>query len=1142
MEELAGEWAPEEFVRSFPSCLPDQRAKDSDGNARVSLAVPSLHPEQMEGVELVVWRGEAGPPTSITKLLPEPGELPPACVGFSLPDTAGTREAAQLLASAVTGCFFPACGWQAGAGDRMRSCSRPTPWISPESRPRRALLWLGEVDGRAQALVVEAIRTNQSPCTRGLPIKLLLCSADSEGALRDSIEDCIRLIADGRWPEPDETPAAYRLAVTAESTEDAIAKLEKAATKIAERSGPFTLRQGVFYGIANASPAPTAFLFPGQGSQYAQMVRDLCLAFPQVRAWYDLLEETFLPMNLRPSRWLYAEEGSPWEEARQKHLESNDGGAPGVMAGSLGVYDLLRHAGVRPATIAGHSSGENAALICAGVYQFDRSVIFRGIHDLVEMSGDPFSGSNRGRALAVSLRDGTDVDELLREYKDQVFLAMDNCPHQVVLFCLGDTLEEVSRRLSQTGSLCFPLSFERPFHTKLFEPALPYIQPIMDRATIGQPEFPVLSCASLEPIEGNDETIKQRAIYQWSHPVRFRELVLKLREQGISCFVEVGPGANLRGFVQDTCRDAPPVALATDQRNGGLQTFLQTLARLYVMGHPVRMPGGPAKTTGTPPTRPARETPAPLPPSKNGNSPADPMRALLEGHLQVMQQALASQETMTRAALGLKPAGLSEAPSAGKGKRLPLLPPGVEPTNGKLGFDVAWTLHDLPFLADHSLGRTASFRRPGLRGIAVLPFTFSMEVAAEAAIALLGPSQVVTGLYESRGYRWLAIDRDALRIRVEAERTTDGAARVRLFEMMPDGRPMLAFETTVRVGGGFKPAPKPLAPLRSSPPEDWSAPNLYRICLFHGPRFQAVKAIRHLEEMQIEADLETPELDGFLPSNEPPQFELSPVLLDCSGQLGAYAVAQRSYYVGLFPFAIKAMEQFAPPPPERTPVICRGHTWFDGERNDMSFDYISEDGNLLFRIEHKEQRCREYPRAFHLTVYWPEAGAFLSDPWAENEFDGIARIVREDVSEFLDTSWGIWSRALAHMTLDLPEREIYYKLPTEDRSIWLCGRNAAKDALREWARRTHQIELFPADIQLFDESGELRIRCPELEEKGSLPHVKIASDANRAIGVVTHERCRIAFTAHATNSETEPDATFSGDEKLVIEPNSHSTS
>lgn len=1129
---LRGEWAPER--------LEADAAAGFDLQFRASATMVRVTGAGAEGRDEIDLR-EVGvvalPPGGIPELarewlrtrFPFDPSLPPRVAGLQLPPDAGSEESLGWVASAVAGGFLPLSG-DLPAGIGLRPIASPTPWIEGPGRRRRALLVTRfEADGAARGLLVSATCDPVAPRWQELPTRLLLLSAFTREALGAEAIRCAGEIEAGRFPDgPRELSGPWRLAVAAEDEPALVERLRRAAGKLAAGETRFLSRDGTACGEAPPSPPKTAFLFPGQGSQSPGMLADLCLAFPEVRRWFDQLDATFEPMGAEPSRWVFCPEGTAWEAGRRRHLESNDGGAPAVMAGSLGLFDLLRRFGIEPAGLAGHSSGENAALIASDAYIVSEDLIFRGIHDLVEMTGRPFSGSDRGRALAVSIRDRERFDEILGRFAGQAFLAMDNCPHQAVLFCLDAVVEEIAAQLTAGGALCLPLAFERPFHTPLFENALPHLRPLYDRAEIRNPKFPVWSCASLEPIAGDRETIIRRAMYQWSHPVRFRELVLKLHEEGFETFLEVGPSTNLRGFVQDTLRGPGINAISTDRRGESLAGFLQAIGRLFVLGHPVRLPGA-TEAPGRPVPPAAPEGPPP-----DHGTPA--LKRMLDGHLAIMRQALASQEMMTRAALGL-PAipGPERSPAALPGTRYPLLPDDAVPVEGRLAFELRWTLADLPLLADHTLGRTASFRRPGLRGIPVVPFTFSMELAAEAAARLTGGG-VVTALEESRGYRWLAIDREALSLRVEAERRPeDGGVQVRIFELLEERRPMLAFESVVQVDERFPEAPPPREAPPDAPPEEWSAPNLYRICLFHGERFQAVKAIRHLHDRRLSADLETPTLEGFLRAASNPIFELSPVLLDCAGQLGAYAVAQNAYYIGLFPFRIESLEQFAPPPPERSPVRCIGSVRFDGEKNAMDFDYVSPEGRLLFRIRQKEQRCREYPRAFHLSVYWPEAGAHLSESWDAEGLPGIARIVREDVSEFLDTSWGIWSRALAHMTLDAPERAAYYTLPAAERSRWLCERNAAKDAVREWAKQRHGLELFPADIVLDGPPECLTIRCPELETVEALPSVAACTEAGRSIALLSETPMQLAFSiGERAPAGTGTRGFVRGEERLAI--------
>ena len=106
----------------------------------------------------------------------------------------------------------------------------------------------------------------------------------------------------------------------------------------------------------------------------------------------------------------------------------------------------------------------------------------------------------------------------------------------------------------------------------------------------------------------------------------------------------------------------------------------------------------------------------------------------------------------------------------------------------------------------------------------------------------------------------------------------------------------------------------------------------------------------------------------------------------------------------------------------------------------------------------------------------------------------VVRRIEPFPEQFLDSAWGIWKRILAHLILNAEERDFWYKLPETgpQRSDWLLGRAAAKDAIRQWVKQNFNIELAPVDIEILSTSGKPLVRCPALEAIGLLPHISIS--------------------------------------------------
>jgi acyl transferase domain-containing protein len=417
------------------------------------------------------------------------------------------------------------------------------------------------------------------------------------------------------------------------------------------------------------------------------------------------------------------------------------------------------------------------------------------------------------------------------------------------------------------------------------------------------------------------------------------------------------------------------------------------------------------------------------------------------------------------------------------------------------------------FLHDHTLGGQLSELHPELIPLPVIPFTVSMEMLAEAALYLVGGDRTVIGIEDIRGYRWLSLDRGAIALGSEAQLLSatpaESQVQVRLFQNSNSEtvNRHLVFEGTVKLAPQFPAAPPPLPfTLENSAPSRWSDEQLYRTGMFHGPRFQGVKHIRGWDLQGIEADLQVIPVDDFFQGCPQPIFQVDSGLLDAAGQLVGYWVSEQfGTDFNVFPFRVTAFYQYEPPLPPGSYVICRGVMGFVSElQTEASFDFLDQSGRVIARLEGWQDRYFSVPHKYYQCRLHPQT-SYLSEAWQQGETGLICRRINPLPEGFLDDSWSIWKRVLAHLTLNAVERDVWYSLPEEGshRTDWLLGRIAAKDAIRQWIEQTLQMTLAPVDVEILDDEwGNPVIRCPELEAYTLLPKVYITHSEGAAIATL----------------------------------------
>jgi phosphopantetheine--protein transferase-like protein len=479
------------------------------------------------------------------------------------------------------------------------------------------------------------------------------------------------------------------------------------------------------------------------------------------------------------------------------------------------------------------------------------------------------------------------------------------------------------------------------------------------------------------------------------------------------------------------------------------------------------------------------------------------------------------------------------------------------------------------FLRDHTFGSPLSVRQPELRPLPIVPLTVSMEMAAQAA-SLLAGGRAVVGLDDVRGYRWLALDKGEIEIGVAAQFGGDGAAddvTVRLFELgRRDGKEtrQLVFEAIVKLADRFPAAPAPMPfTLSAEAPSHYSPQTLYQpdpagglryVPMFHGPMFQGVKRILRWGREGMEAEMGIVSREGFLGEGVDPCFQVDPVLIDSAGHLVGYWIAEQfGPDLSFFPFRVRSFRQFAAPLAEGEAVLCRAAiALVDAAQPPQTpgFDFLDRDGRVVAAVRQGDAalaeqpadyyQCRLQPKSAHIEAVFDflDAGgrvvarlegwqdryfslphhyyrcrqetqsAYYSEPWMQKETGRVIRRIEPAPSNFLDESWGVWKRVLAHLMLSAEERRIWYTLPEEGprRYDWLMGRIAAKDAVRQWAHERFGVQIAPVDVDILaGPEGKPVVSSPALSDLTPPPEVSISHSRGYVVAAVNEPNSRVGI-------------------------------
>ena len=281
----------------------------------------------------------------------------------------------------------------------------------------------------------------------------------------------------------------------------------------------------------------TAWLFPGQGSQYVGMGWELLRHFAPAA---EILEQAS-HISGRDLKKLCLR-GPDQELTRTDNLQ------PAITAINLGCARLLEDAGYRPDCVAGHSLGEFSALCAAGVLttQDTLQLVTERGRLMHEASQSVASGMLAVKGLAAA-----QVEAIATRLQDRYLIAVANynAPQQTVLSGEREAIQKAQAAVLEQGGKPVPLNVSGPWHSPLMREAAERFAVVLDRATFHPPRLPVFLNVTGSP--GRDAgAIKIALEQQIQNPVRWSQLIEGMLDVGAGTFIEVGPGKVLRGLLQ----------------------------------------------------------------------------------------------------------------------------------------------------------------------------------------------------------------------------------------------------------------------------------------------------------------------------------------------------------------------------------------------------------------------------------------------------------------------------------------------------------------------------------------------------------------------------------------------------------------
>jgi len=304
----------------------------------------------------------------------------------------------------------------------------------------------------------------------------------------------------------------------------------------------------------------TAFVFPGQGSQYAGMGRDVAEKFPVARRVFDAIDAA---LGFSISRLCF--------EGPDDQLKLTQNTQPAILAVSSAIHAVLEEqSAARRDLVAGHSLGEYSAIVSDGGLTPPEAAKIVHLRGKFMQEAVPVGTGAMAALIGPSVEDARAICEEAAQ-GEIVSVANINAPGQIVIAGTNAAVDRAIDVAKKRGvRRALPLPVSAPFHCELMKPAEEKLKPVLDEANFKDLWVSLISNVDASPI-GTAHAVRNALVRQVASPVRWVESVQKMVAMGVRRFVEVGPGNVLTGLIK---RIDPSVELINVSDVPSIEAFL----------------------------------------------------------------------------------------------------------------------------------------------------------------------------------------------------------------------------------------------------------------------------------------------------------------------------------------------------------------------------------------------------------------------------------------------------------------------------------------------------------------------------------------------------------------------------------------